>query len=158
MDIKNNIFDLRDAILPLTMKKEELVLKKREMEVKMAIYNTRIRTSTKKLPDSEYKSICRKQDKLRSDILEIEIQLNDLNNQIRKKEILIRNLNREGLENGNQNAKSILDEIHKLKNKYIEFSSDSSRISSMRLMASQFIDDLENIIKKDKLTWEHQQF
>lgn len=141
---KQQVGELENSITELKSLKSKLSLEKRQFEISISALSNRVRTANR-LPDREYKDICRKQHEIKEKILLIESQLIEITNNIRKKTTLKENINNE-LENINNNDPGIINKIKNLKNKYIEFSGDNTRVASMRLMASQFIEELERII------------
>jgi len=48
---------------------------------------------------------------------------------------------------GKEDLDKITNKILALKNKYSDFTKDRTRIASLRIMASEFIDELEKLLK-----------
>ncbi len=144
------IIDIETAMLELKEKKNKLTTLKKEIEVKNAQYNARIRTANRKLPPDEYKNICREQSNCKSKIIKLDEKIKEINIEMSKKGILKERLKLElsYLINTEIDVLTIRAMLIKMRDDYISFASDNTRVSSMRIMASQIAEEIEYIIKK----------
>lgn len=140
---EQNILDVELSINTLVGQKDLLVLTKKEYELEMSILKNKLRSGGR-MNDSTYKSICDKQDKLKRNILSIERSMSELNTEILNKSGLKEKLRLEFKKTEGINIKS---ELIVMRDFYINFASDNSRVSSMRAMAAEFSKQLEVLIK-----------
>lgn len=142
METKVTLLDIEECVNELQNKKSEVVAKKQETEMKLSNINNSIR-GRGMLPAHQYKFLCDQQDQLKraKNAFDQEIQL--LNIEIRKKNSLKDRLK---MEQGTQVSGSVVTQLTHLKNHYINFAADGSRVASMRKMAAEFAEKLEDII------------
>lgn len=143
---KQTVLDIEMSIHQLKSKQNAQSIIKKDCEVKMATLNNRVRGNKHTIPPNEFRAICRKQDELKRIIGEAQNEIITIKNEIYRKNILREQIKQEvGWSNltDESEAKKLLIS---LRNKYMEFSSDVTRISSMRIMASQISEELEAII------------
>ncbi len=140
------ITDIEEQIVKLQSQRDVFMLKKKELEGKLSELNGKVRSRTEYLSENDYQSIVRQQTSIKKQLNEIQPVLTDYKKQISEKTIL-----KEKLRNSlrSDNKSTILDKVIILKDKYSDFASDSTRVSSMRTMASQICQELENIIKSN---------
>lgn len=146
MDESNQgkILDLERAINELDSKRSDVVLLKKERENRLSEITNKIRSSNGRLATQEYYTLCRKQKTIKDEILSIEFELKKYTTEIRNKSTLREQLKSEFKF---ESSKDIKKELVKLKDEYINFSADGTRVSSMRTMAAQFAERLETLIK-----------
>lgn len=145
-DLEKRVFEINSARLPL-------IDEKRKLENEMTSLNGSIRGARTRIPDSQYQSIVSRQKGNQKKRFEIDNILNRLK---REKIELCQKIQ---LIEHNLSVKKpfyvLRDNLISLRDKYAEFSSDPTRVSSMRLMASQFSGELTtllDIIEKAKPT------
>ena len=141
--IQQNVHDLDIAISSLEQQRAAVVIKKKELEIAGATLKNQIRQN-KKLPPLEYKAICKKQDQCRRDILATEIEMNKFQDQISKK-ISLREAIRHELRV--EAYTDVPSKLTAIRDYYINFAADRTRVASMRAMAAEFAEKLEVIIK-----------
>jgi seryl-tRNA synthetase len=134
---------IEERICEIETKRYPLVLEKQEIESKISDYNRRVRG--KHLETAEYDSICRKQRDLFQQKRKVERELMELNQQAR---VLSKDKDDLSLQ-----IKKIPDEAAKqkvveLRDKYSSFASDTTRVSSMRAMASKFVEEMQSLLKE----------
>lgn len=139
---QNQINSIEDSINTLSRKKDELVLRKREVEAENSEIKNKIRTGGL-MSNNEYQKLCNKQNMLRREMVEIERGVLDINHEIRSKSSLTNQLKQDRKET---NINETKDNLVALKNEYIRFAADKSRVGSMRAMAAEFAEKLEQII------------
>lgn len=140
---ENTIIDLDVAISILDQQKTKLVLDKKVLELKNSDLNNKIRTSGR-MPDFKYKNICDEQSRIKKDILSIERAMSDISVEISKKSSLRDQLR---LELKGLKRFDVKSQLVQLRDKYIAFASDKTRVSSMRAMSAEFAENIEYIIK-----------
>lgn len=147
---ESSVIDLRRSIADLKTKKSKLSTSKRELELKLATLTSRVRASSRTLPQCEYKDISRKQVEYKQKIYSLDREMIEINDELRKKGILGEEIRLHLKNNGNSDIDkdgTIKERLIVLRDNYMEFSSDVTRISSMRAMASKVAEEIEGIIK-----------
>ena len=138
----STLTDLEHSINQLIQQKEKLVFDKKEAELKHSTLKSKIRTGGK-MHDSKYKQICDDQLKQRKKTLAIEQSISDLNIAIRAKSSLHNQLK---LEFNAEQKVDVKQKLTELRNYYINFAADKSRVSSMRAMGAEFAEKIEVLI------------
>ena len=144
-----DIYEVKTSIAELKEKKEVWIMQKRECENRLNNLSVRVRTGGR-LPDKEYKRICREQKKTKEKILSIEKELMPINRELRQwyaMEDEIRANVSMNMPMPVINDTDITGKLRSLRDKYLAFSEDHTRINSMRLMASGFASELTDILK-----------
>ncbi|WP_114752344.1 hypothetical protein [Pleomorphovibrio marinus] len=127
-----NINELKNTI-------EELALKRRDFAQQLSELKTKYRTrSTKYMNPKEYRKLCETQDRLKKNMNDLEKDIIILK---KRKRSIEESINHEVLPN------DLEQKLKLLRDKYLDFSADSTRVSSMRTMASVFVGEIEKIIK-----------
>lgn len=132
------LYNVRESIIRLNEKKAALVEAKQELQDQQSIYNRRVRG--KPLPKIEYDSIVKKQAEVGKKTLQIDKGIREVCLDISKRSLL-------ETEVMNNIDKTTTEKLTSLRDKYMGFASDMTRVASMRAMASRFSEDLEEIIK-----------
>ena len=140
---EQQIIDLESSISTLSQQKGKLIYDKKELELKNSELKSQVRTGGR-MHDVKYKRICDEQNLLRSDILKLERSISDLSNEIMKKSDLKNQLTAEFKKQQKSDLKSKLIEIRDF---YINFASDKTRVASMRAMSAEFAEKVEVLIK-----------
>ena len=144
------------ALNELLKKRTDLTLLKRDYEIELMALNRRVISSIQRLPPMEYKAICGKQITIKKKIHEIEKETVGLRTEIRDRNIYIDKL-KKSLEVGfwdkkqqsrdSDTSDTVITRITNLRNTYMEFASDPTRVSSLRTMAARFAEELEALIQ-----------
>lgn len=142
-NLEQTIIDLEEAITTLNQQKDKLIFDKREIELENSILNTKVRTGGR-MHEVKYKNICDQQTKLRKDSLKIEKAISEISIEINKKSTLKDKLK---LEYKQQQKFDIKSKLVEMRDYYINFASDKSRVSSMRAMSAEFAEKIEKLIK-----------
>lgn len=145
----------RGRIDILSKEKTDLSLEKRAIEIDLGEITNTIR-SNPRLPQETYRTYCRRQNELKSKILAIERKISAIKDELRglasqdevtwkqMRENLARNL--EASVTG-RSTPQIVKDLCQLRAQYQQFSADHTRVSSMRVMASEFANELDRVIK-----------
>lgn len=137
--------DLEEAIIKLQSQRDVFMLNKKDFEFELSNLNAKVRSRTGLLSQNDYQAICRRQDYLKQGLNTIQKTLTDYKNKIQEKVVLKEKL-RNKIKFDKEITVSSIDKIILLKDKYQAFASDQTRVSSMRVMASQIVQELELII------------
>ncbi len=97
------------------------------------------------LPIHEYKRTAREREVVKNELVELQSAISDLKLQIMKKEATKEEL-KLGEEIHIDTSDGVKSQIAALRKKYMQFSSDKTRVSSMRIMASEFVQELDALI------------
>jgi hypothetical protein len=142
-NLQQNIIDIEETINILIQQKEKLICDKREIELENSIINSQVRVGGR-FKDVEYKKICNQQNKLRKNSFKLERSISDLSIEIMKKSTLKEKLK---LEFNSQKKIDVKLKLTELRDYYINFASDKTRVSSMRAMSAEFAEKIEVLIK-----------
>jgi hypothetical protein len=140
---EQNILDVELAINTLVQQKEKLVFDKKEVDLKNSILNNQVRSGGK-IQDTKYKKICEEQNKLKKSGLQIERAISSISMEIIKKNGLKEQLKLEFKKHKNIETK---ERLVQMRDYYINFASDKTRVASMRAMGAEFAEKLESLIK-----------
>jgi len=143
---RENYIDLEEAVFKLQTERDVFMMKKKVLENELSILNNKVRSKTIPLTNNEYNGICRRQTAIKIELNDIQKNLTMYKSKIQEKYILKEKV-KNNIENNLETNTNILEQVISLKDKYRSFSSDQTRVSSMRVMASQICSDLELIIK-----------
>lgn len=139
LSLRRELAGVRDAL-------DGLAVEKRATETELSTLRDRLRTT---MPKAEYRECCGHQNKLVKKLLEIERAMAGLKSKMRElcnleHEQYVRETNGDKVEH----TKPIVSELVALRQHYQEFAADSTRVSSMRSMAADFVLKLNPIIRK----------
>ncbi len=138
-----------------------LMMKKKPIELELAGLKSRVlssKTHATRLSPEDYRAICNRQQALKKKLLEIEMQGGPLKQELRD----VAALSTMSYAMRNKEMPAMLkipeDKLHnvllrnsviQLRDKWIGFAEDQTRVNSMRVMAAQFSRELTEIISKD---------
>lgn len=134
--------EIERALNALALKRSRLAVEKTTHQAELSRLKDRVRGS-EGLPPEEYRAICRKQNEIKGRIVSIEADMATIRNEMREKEVLKSDVKLDHA-SGAMNEESLAS-IRNLRQKYMEFAADATRVSSMRQMAAQFVQELELI-------------
>lgn len=137
--MKNQLADLQDE-------KTNLVGQKKTAEAEMSEINTLFRT-VKRFNPGQYQKILARQNDTKRLCTMLDSKLSEVKAKIYRVNSLIGSCAQD--ESSKKDKKeSIRKDLVNLRDKYIEFGSDGTRVSSMRLMASNFAKELDSLLAK----------
>lgn len=154
--LANDLYSVKTAIADLKEKCGVLAIRKRTLEIELTTLNNRIRGTKYRLPKVEYENVVRRQKKIKEQFLEIEKEREPLNQELKRwyameDELRVKaniGLTVDGIRQDTVVMESpIKNKIIQLRNTHLQFAEDNTRISSMRLMAAQFANELTEILK-----------
>lgn len=130
-----------DDIELLKEKRHPIVAQKKDVDEKLAEYNSMLKDY---LPDIEYKGIIKAKTILIREKQQLEKSLMELNDELRKKQ---RERDKVDLQRKKVPSSAIKDSLLELRDKYMSFAADTTRVSSMRAMSSKFVEEIQSILK-----------
>ncbi|WP_256013180.1 hypothetical protein [Desertivirga xinjiangensis] len=148
---KKDLFTIEELILELKSKKQKLIDRKISLQTSLGELSELYKSVEFK--SEGFNKVKSDRSKLKNALHDIEIQIREIN-----EELTFKNKLKLEVEFHLKNHKSPEDQdyserVHKkiqiLKRKYSDFSKDRTRISSLRVMASEFISDLEGLLNGD---------
>jgi len=138
-----SIIDLQVSINNLNQQKDKLIFDKRQIELKHSIIKTEIRTNGR-MPDHEYNQLCKEQGNLRKDLMLLEKAISEIAIEIIKKTTLQDQLK---LDLKGSRQTDIKKDLINMRDHYIRFASDKTRVASLRAMSAEFAEKLEVLVK-----------
>jgi len=136
-------------IVRLKERQAEIGKRQAALQNELTTMNGRVRGRT--LPAAEYKHICARQKKVKQEISALQEQAGVLKSEIRRWAALEEEFRHEARRQGPRDNMpsmdpSVLSELRIMRDHYLNFSEDGTRISSMRLMASEFASKLTKLL------------
>jgi len=142
MSLEDRIGKLESERYELSSKRTPLVERKQEIEFELSKYKNQVRQG--RLPQSEYEMICKWNDALNGEKRAVEKKLMGLKVELAKINTEIDETKRKYKKEPNGIS---VDELIELRDKYMQFASDTTRVSSMRAMSSKFVEEIQAILK-----------
>ena len=139
---------LRETLTDLDEERSSIVARKKTAEADLAELSAEIRKKKHFSPD-KYSKFLNDQQDLKREISVLEARLSQINVQRRKVNDLIFSVQADGTEKKEKEA-SLRRRLVDIRDKYIEFGSDNTRVSSMRLMATQFAQEIEGLLSSER--------
>jgi hypothetical protein len=144
MNKAGTLIDIEESMNKLIAQKEALVYSKLQLEAELSSLNTKVRSSQTRLSPNDYESICRRQQNIKNSVLALNQNIVQYKKEIREKDTLMQKIK---LQMGGGHPDKVADRIILLRDKYRDFASDATRVSSMRTMASQISQELDVLLK-----------
>lgn len=151
-----NIQEIRAELLETRRAKGDIITQKNELQAKMTALNNEVRTGGR-MPNRHYQQLCDEQTLVVRQIGEVERFIGNTNLKIQE----LSNLEHEKYkelkvssatdEEPNQDSvievRLLVRDLAALRQSYQDFAADSTRVSSMRQMAAEFVVKLNPIIR-----------
>lgn len=125
-------------------KRQPLIDRKREIEMRLSEINSKFKTRAGDFSNGEYAGICKEQDLLKVEKFGIEEKLRSLKIEGREKRM---EENEVFVESKKYPDEKLKDTLLEIRDKYMSFAADTTRVSSMRAMASRFVEEIQGIMK-----------
>lgn len=140
--------DIERSLARLADQKEDLVQRMNEINARLSQLNVRVRGNI--LPKHQYQAICDEQNKLKQEKLLVDASMSEIKKQIRSRSILKEEARLSSTREADKSRPrlDIRSRLVELRDKYMEFSSDTTRVASTRAMASRFSEELELLLKQ----------
>jgi chromosome segregation ATPase len=146
---KKDLLLVEELILRIKSKKDALV--KRKINLQNSLSDLKDKYKGVEYKGDKFNEIKNTRDNLKEQFNRIELEIKSLN-----EELLFKNKLKAEIEfhlkhnkqiEGREDLDKIIDKVGKLKVKYSNFTKDRTRIASLRIMASEFIGELESLLK-----------
>ena len=143
LPLKEKQLRLEEAIVKLQNDKSDLVMSMKRIDTKLSASRGEI-NSRGYMPKEEYATICKEQSLLKQEKYDIENKIQETNKLLKEKNAEKDRLRYDMSRLPIEKAKEILLES---RDKYMAFGADTTRVSSMRAMASKFVEELTLVLK-----------
>lgn len=127
--------------IKLDDERSELVIKKKRIEAEFSEANANLRSMT--MMSKEWNDANSLRGQLSRKKSEIEIQISELNLKAKR---LYAEKESAKIELKKKSNEAIKDNLLAMRDKYMAFSSDNTRVASMRAMSSKFVEEIQNIL------------
>lgn len=144
---EENVVDLEQSIFDLKRQKAEVVADKCSKQLKVGELKDKL--NDPKTEGKEFRKLTEKRIIIKNELSEIELKIRKINLEIDGKRKLLVSCQShvKSQKNKSKSEETTLEMVKSLRDKYQHFSSDHTRVSSMRIMASQMVEELDTIIK-----------
>lgn len=138
----DKIQQLEEIQTLLDRDKQPLIAKKRDLEIELVEVNVQLRNEL--MGSIPWNNLNSNRGRIISSKNEVEKKLLEINTKIRKT-----HSDREALklELRKRPNEAIQNELFMLRDKYLAFSADTTRVSSMRAMSSKFVEEIQGLLK-----------
>lgn len=146
---KKDLLLVEQLILDVKSKKNKLIKTKIGLQNQLSQLQEKYKEVD--YQGNEFNKIKSKRVDVKTAVTNLDIKIKSLNDELNvknklKNEIVFHLKHHKSLE-GKEDLDKVILKIKDLKKKYSAFAKDRTRISSLRIMASEFMDELENVIK-----------
>lgn len=146
---KQDLFMIEGRILEIKTRRDNLI--RRKIIVQNALAEAKSKYKDVKFEGKEFYKIKHNRQGLKDSFNTIELELNKLKEELNfknklRQEVEFHLAHNKSLE-GSEDLEKVVTKIKALKVKYSNFTKDRTRIASLRVMASEFLDELENLLK-----------
>lgn len=145
---RKDLLNLEQLILDAKAKKDNLI--KTKISLQNSLSESKKRYKEVEFESEEFNEVKEKRSKLKKAVSQIEIKIKNINEELivknkMKNEVVFHLKHNKSLE-GKEDLEKITNKINLLINKYSEFTRDRTRISSLRIMASEFQEELKKLL------------
>jgi hypothetical protein len=142
-DLAAEVYSARVQVNRLQDKLADLGGRKRTLEVRLSEMGDRVRLSGRRgLPPDIYRQICVEQGKLKKRILDIEREIQPLSREKRDWFAILDELEHRaraaGILPAGEDSSTLRGRIVEIRDRYLDFAEDQTRVNSMRVMAAEF--------------------
>lgn len=146
---KQDLFMIEGRILEIKARRDSLI--KRKIIIQNALSENKNRYKDVSYQGKEFKKIKDNRQGLKDSFNKIELELKGIKEELNfknklRQEVEFHLAHNKSLE-GKEDLEKIIGKVRALKLKYSNFTKDRTRIASLRVMASEFIDELESLLK-----------
>ena len=141
---EEKLMRIEDEINQMENQKLPLIERKRELENRISELNVTLKHSGR-VEDEQYNRCLSEKGMVNKEKMEIESLVMKINRDIKNK---YSELQKEKISAKKSNVDGIKEYLIELRDKYLSFSADTSRVSSMRAMSSKFVEEINQLIKK----------
>ena len=134
----------------LLVQLDEMKEQKDKIETELSSINYRFRSAKTRFSESEYRGLIKRQLQLKQMLKDVLAEMSPIRSEIRKWSALeIEAKAKVVIDAGHSDVTvdtTLKQKVIEIRNKYLSFSEDGTRINSMRLMASEIANDLTKLI------------
>lgn len=142
---KDDLLKVERLINADQLEYDDLIQRKKSLEYDLSIIKNQIRTGGQ-MNQSDYDAICRNQDRIIKEVRDIQEPI-----KIIKKKLRERQLMRDEIKGFLDGEIRLYDDVKAkvvyLRDFYTQFAGDATRVSSTRIMASKFVEELQDLLK-----------
>lgn len=155
--LAEELYSAQIEVAQALRKRDHISTARAALQAKLAKVANEIRQKGR-LPPSEYRALCVRQEHLCSKLADLQAQLEPIKDEIRKWSAIENGIRAELLVSGNQialpsaSSDAIVRRLSALRSYYLEFAEDQTRVNSMRLMAATFANELTDILDTRPIT------
>jgi len=139
-----NSNDIQLSILELQSRKSKLGLKKQKLQANISNYKEMLKVVTQ--GHETFEEIVEKKKALVSELNEIDLEIAQIKQDLRKRQLL----KEEVKETEQPKTLAVEAELIVLRDNYLKFAGDKTRVASMRAMAADFAGELTKVLKRLK--------
>lgn len=141
---KDDLLNLKESILNSKNAYDNLIFKKRQLEFDLSQINHEVRR-TGKMPDDQYAAHCENQSRIKKELLDLGKPINELNLEISRKHLMVDRIKSHLLLDKSLSS-GIKEKLIEIRDRYNDFSSDETRASGTRIMASKFVEEVQELL------------
>lgn len=142
-----DLYNIESLILDIKTKKNKLV--KTKIGLQNRLSNLRAMYENVEYKSDDFYKIKDTRKEVKLSVANIELEIKNINEELnlknRLKNEIIHFLKEKSKPETSDDINKLLDRLDILKKKYKEFAKDRTRIASLRIMASEFVDELEKL-------------
>jgi hypothetical protein len=146
---KKDLLTIESLILDIKQSKNKLVAQKMNIQNSLSLLQNKYKDT--QFNSKEFKKVKESRSKLKQTFNEIELKIKAKNDELifknKLKQEIEYHLKNNVSDSENETLNKLISKIQNLKIKYKEFAKDRTRIASLRIMANEFIQELENLAK-----------
>lgn len=147
---RKDLLMVENLILDIKTKKSKLI--ERKIIIQNSLSDWKEKYKDVELNSKEYHNIKFNRHKLKEQFTKLEIELKLINDELNfknklKNEIVFHLANNKSPLDAKEDLDKLQAKIKLLKIKYSDFTKDRTRVASLRVMASEFMDELEKLLK-----------
>lgn len=145
----SNLLDIELQIQSIQKERQLLVLKRKEMDLELSDINRQFKSGIR-FEQAEYKSKLKRQQAIKSEMFRLDAALRPLTEKLKEARVMRHAIT---IEIDSSRARLVYSSsegkdsaLVSLRDKYLNFAEDHTRINSMRMMAAQFANELTSIM------------
>lgn len=145
---KQDLFKIESMVLEIKAKKNGLV--NRKMSLQNSLSHTKAEMRKAAFKSARYKELQGTYDNINREFNDIELEIKKVNEELsakNKMRLEVEHHVRNSPFSANELNIKVHNKLNGLKQKYTEFAKDRTRVASLRVMANEFIVELEGVMK-----------
>tara|TARA_R100001480_G_scaffold41298_1_gene54071 strand:+ start:762 stop:1241 length:480 start_codon:yes stop_codon:yes gene_type:complete len=142
---KEDLLKVERLINKYQIEYDTLIQEKRTKEFDLSKIKSELRIGGY-MKDEVYHQLCRNQKNLVTEIDALQPKINKVKAELRAKHLMKEEI-RNHLDENSTVSDAVEKKIYELRDVYTEFAGDATRVSSTRIMASKFVEEMQGLIK-----------